>query len=203
MFEQRLGCILCWRLARAHNAIDLDQRFKLVGGRVDLQRIGNERTAVDIGGVQGLETNDLSLDDLRHGINRQLGVALRDDFAGGRMHDRLGNGAPQDVVHRHLKLFDTGLIELIDVTSRDATPLLDDDLAVLILDVERGDLATQTLRHQLQRKGFALHMEDVGVVEGIENFFGAVIQSAQKYRSGKLASTIDTAERSEERRVGK
>src|SRR3546814_816164 len=37
-------------------------------------------------------------------------------------------------------------------------------------------------------------MEDVGVVEGIENFFGAVIQSTQKHRSGQLAATIDTDE---------
>src|SRR5690606_12648426 len=34
--EQGLGSILGWRLARTHHAVDLDQRFQLIGGAVDL-----------------------------------------------------------------------------------------------------------------------------------------------------------------------
>ena len=192
--EQRLGGVLGWRLARAHHAIDLDQRFELIGGRIDLQRVGNERTTIDVVGVQRLEAYDLRLDDLRHDVDGQLGVALGDDLAGGRMHDRLGDGTAQNVVHWHLELFDAGLVELVDVASGDAAALLDDDLAAVILDVESSDLAAQTLRYQFQRQGFAFDVEDVGIVEGVQDLFGAVIERTQKHRRRQLAATVDTDE---------
>ena len=53
------------------------------------------------------------------------------------------------------------------MASGDATALLDDDFAAVILDVESSDLAAQTLRYQLQRQGFAFDVEDVGIVEGV------------------------------------
>src|SRR5690606_2708350 len=81
-----------------------------------------------------------------------------------------------------------------DVARGDTTALLDDDLALLVLDVERGDLATQTLRHQFQAQGLALHVEDVGVIEGVEDFLGAVAQGTQQDGSRQLAATVDTDE---------
>src|SRR5690606_23691607 len=53
---------------------------------------------------------------------------------------------------------------------------------------------TQALRNQLQAQAFALNVVDVGVVEGIQNLFGAVAQRAQQHGSRQLAATVDTHE---------
>lgn len=37
-------------------------------------------------------------------------------------------------------------------------------------------------------------MEDVGVIEGVEDFLGGVAERAQQYRSRQLAATVDTNE---------
>src|SRR5690606_18651322 len=192
--EQRRGRVLGWRLAGTHHAIDLDQRFELIGGRVDLQGVRDEWTAVDVVGIEGLETDHLCLDDLGQHFDGQLGIALGDDLAGRRMHDRLGNSTAKHVVHRHFEFFDAGLVELIDVTRGNATALLDNQFAAFVGDIERSDLATQALRHQFQCQHLTLHVEDVGVVERVEDFLGAVIQRAQQYGSRQLATTVDTHE---------
>ncbi len=179
--EQCFSGILGWRLARTHHAIDLDQRFQLVAGGVDLQCVGDERTTIDVVGVQRFDTNNLSLGDLGQDFSVQLGVALGNDLTGCRMHDDLGCSATQDVVQRHFQLFDPGLFQLVDVTSSDTTTLLDNDLALVVQDVQNGNFTTQALRHQFQAQVFTAHMEYVGGVERIEHLLGGVTQSAQKY----------------------
>ncbi|MNF47683.1 hypothetical protein D3C84_288900 [compost metagenome] len=192
--EQGLGSILGWRLARTHHAVDFDQRFQLIGGAVDLQGVGDERAAIDVVGVQRFDTHDLSLDHFGQDLDVQLGIALGNDFAGSRMHDGLGRSATDQVVDRHFQLFDAGLVQLVDVARGNPAALLNDDLALVVLDVEDGDFTTQTLRHQLQIEGLALHMEYVGGIEGVEHFLGAVAQRAQQYRSRQLATTVDPHE---------
>src|SRR5690606_3803492 len=112
------------------------------------------------------------------------------------MHDGLGRGAPQYVVQRNLQFLDAGLFDLVDVARGNPTALLNDDLAVLILNVERSNFTTQTLRHQLQAQAIALDLEDVGGIEGVEDFLSAVSQGAQKHRGRQLAATVDTHEHS-------
>ena len=192
--EQRLGGILGWRLTRTHHAINLDQRFQLVASGVDLQRVGNERTAVDIVGVQGLDANDLSLGDLRQQFGVQLGVALCQDLAGSRVHDGLGGGTTQDVVQRHVEFLDTGLFQLVDMASGDTTTLLDNNLAFVVLNVQNRYFTTQALRHQLQAQALAFHVEYVGGVERVQHFFSGVAQRTQQYRRRQFATTVDTYE---------
>lgn len=57
-----------------------------------------------------------------------------------------------------------------------------------------GDLATQALRHQLQADRLVAQVEDVGVIEGIEDLLGAVVQRTQQHRGRQLAATVDTHE---------
>ena len=192
--EQSLGSIFGWRLARTHHAIDLDQRFQLVAGGVDLQSVRNERTAVDVVGVQRFDANNLGLGDFCQDLGVQLGVALCQDFTGSRVHDSLGGGTPQDVVQRYIQLFDTGFFQLVDVASGDTTTLLDNNLALVILDVQNGNFTTQALRHQLQAQALAFHVEYVGGVESIQHFFSGVTQRAQQNRCRQLAATVDTDE---------
>ncbi|MCY1501411.1 hypothetical protein D9M68_354870 [compost metagenome] len=192
--EQGLGSFLGRRLARTHHPVDFDQRFQLIAGGVDLQGVGDERTAVDVVGVQGFQADDLGLGDLRQDIDGELGVALGDDLAGSRVYDGLGHGTADQVVERHFQLADAGLLELVDVARSDTAALLDDDLAGRILDVEAGDFTAQALRHQFQAQALALDLEDVGVIERVEDFLGAVAQRAQQDGRRQLAATVDTDE---------
>lgn len=192
--EQGLGSFLGRRLARTHHPVDLDQGFQLVAGVVDLQGVGDERTAVDVVGVQGLDAHDLGLGHLGQEVEGQLGVALGDDLAGSRMHDRLGDGTADQVVERHFQLAHASLFQLVDVAGSDTTPLLHDHLAAAILDVDARDFTAQALRDQFQVQGLALDVEDVGRVEGVEDLFRAVAERAQQYRGRQLAATVDTDE---------
>ncbi len=192
--EQGLGGVLGWWLAWTHHAVDLDQRFQLVAGGVDLQGVGDERTAVDVVGVQRLDANDLGLGDLHQQVGGQLGVALGNDLAGSRMHDRLGGGATQYVLQRNVQLFHASFFQLVDVARGNTAALLDDDLAAVVMDIHDRNFTPQTLRHQLQAELLAGKVEHVGGVEGVQNLFGAVTQGTQQYRGRQLAATVDTYE---------
>ncbi|MNG97286.1 hypothetical protein D3C79_563950 [compost metagenome] len=192
--EQGLGSILGWRLAWTHHAVDLDQGFQLVAGGVDLQGIGDERTAIDVVGVQGLDTDNLRLGDLDQQFGGHLGVAFGQDLAGSRMHDGLGGSAAQDVFHRNVQLLDAGLLELVDVARGNTAALLDDDFAGFVMDVHDRNFTTQTLWHQFQAEFLAGNVEHVGGVEGIQHFFSAVTQGAQQHRGRQFAATVDTHE---------
>ena len=192
--EQGLGSVFGWWLARTHHAIDLDQRFQLVAGGVDLQGVGDERAAVDVVGVQGLDANNLGLGDFRQDLGVQLGVAFSQDFAGGRVHDDLGGGATQDVVQRHFQRLDTGFFDLVDVARGNTAAGFNDDLAFVVLDVQNGNLTTQALRHQFQAEGFAAQVEYVSGVESVQHLLSGIAERAQQYRGRQLATTVDTHE---------
>ncbi|MGC4080830.1 MAG: hypothetical protein QM736_01595 [Vicinamibacterales bacterium] len=53
--EQVLGSVLGRRLAGAHHAVDLDQRFEARLGRVDPQRVRDVRATIEIVRVQRLD----------------------------------------------------------------------------------------------------------------------------------------------------
>ena len=192
--EQGLGSVFGWRLAWTHHAIDLDQRFQLVAGGVDLQGVGDERTAVDIVGVQSLDANNLGLGDFCQDLGVQLGVALCQDFAGCRMHDGLGGSATQNVLQRHVKGLETGFFDLVDVARSNTATSLNDDLALLVLNIKNSDFTTQTRSNQFQTEGFAAQVENVGGVERVEHFFSGIAERAQQYRCRQLATTVDTHE---------
>ena len=192
--EQSLGSVFGWRLAWTHHAIDFDQRFQLVAGGVDLQCVGDERTAVDIVGVQRLDANNLALGNFCQDFSGQLGVALSNDFAGCRMHDSLGRCATQDIVQRHNELFDTGFFQLVDMTSSDTTTLLNNHLAFVIGNVDGRDFTAQTMRNQFQANALALNVEHVGRVERVQHLFSGITQRTQQYRCRQLATTVDTHE---------
>jgi hypothetical protein len=66
VLEQVLGGILGGRLAGTHHAIDFHQRLEARLGRVDAQRVRNERTAVQVVDVQRLDLRDAVFDQLGH-----------------------------------------------------------------------------------------------------------------------------------------
>ena len=166
----------------------------MVAGGVDLQRVGDERTAVDIVGVQRFDANNLALGNFCQDFSGQLGVALSNDFAGSRMHDSLGRCATQDIVQRHNELFDTGFFQLVDMTGSDTTTLLNNHLAFVIGNIDGRDFTAQTLWNQLQADALTLNVEHVGGVERVQHLLSGITQRAQQYRCRQLATTVNTHE---------
>ncbi len=136
----------------------------------------------------------MTLDDFRQDVGGQFGVAFSQDFAGSRVHDRLGSGAAKYVVDRHCQRLDVGFFDLIDMAGGDTTTRFNDDLAGCIEDIQCSDLTAQALSDQFQVEGFALDVEYVGGIESVEDFFGGVTQRAQQYRSRQFATTVDPDE---------
>src|SRR5690606_8427269 len=113
--EQGLGSILGRRLARTHHAIDFHQGLELAGGIVDAQGVGDERTTVDIVGVQRFDMIDLGLDQLVDKVSGHFDVALNQNLAGSRVHHSLGDGTANQVVVGDFQAGDTGLLQLVDM----------------------------------------------------------------------------------------
>src|SRR5690606_26263904 len=95
VLEQVFRTFFRRRFARAHHAVDLYQCVHAVLRGVDAQGVGNERTAVEIVGVDGLEFADAHLDESGQHFLRDFSVAwvfhltsrLVDDVVGERVAD--------------------------------------------------------------------------------------------------------------------
>jgi hypothetical protein len=74
--EQVLGGVLGRRLAGTHHAVDLDQRLEARLGRIDAQRVGDVRAAIEIVHVQRATFADAGLRSSWRRTQRQTSLAL-------------------------------------------------------------------------------------------------------------------------------
>src|SRR5690606_34703521 len=194
--EQVLEKVFCAffrrRFAGAHHAVDLDQRVHPGGGGVDAQGVGDERTAVEVVGVDRLELlHTLFLQGLQDFLGHQ-GVGREQDLAGVLVDDVTRQGIAQDEFGGHLEAAQLSLLHLADVARSDALAGSNDRLA-LGLDLEVQYLAAQTCGHQFEGVGAALVDEVlVVVVEHPQDCLGAVIQRAEENRGRELGTAVDT-----------
>ena len=130
VLEQVLGRIARGRLARAHHAVDLDQRFHPVLGRVDAQRVGDERAAVEVVDVEHADLGDPGLHQLEHRGGGEDLVGLGQDLAGLGVDDVVREHLADQVFARHGQAVEPGVFHLPHVARGDAAAFLDDDLAV-------------------------------------------------------------------------
>jgi len=78
------------------------------------------------------------------------------------------DGAAQQEFFRYGDLADAGLFHLADVLDGDALVLADNDVAFLVDDVELGDFAAQTFRHQFELHALLADVERIHVVECLQ-----------------------------------
>ncbi len=190
--EQRLDRVLGRRLARTHHAVDGDARAELVGGLVDAQRVADERTLVEVVGVDGADFLDVARTQLLHQVFGQLLVGVRDDLAGLAVDDVAGQHAAEEVVLRHLDALHARGFHVADVLGVDALVLLHEDLAGLVGDVEARDLAAQALGHEFHvAAGVAGDLEAVEGEEVREDLLARQADGLEQDRRRHLAAAVD------------
>src|SRR5690606_21214012 len=192
--KQVLRGVLRGRLAGAHHAIDFHQRLQFGIGGIDAQRLGNERTAIQLIGIDGLEFLDAGLDDAVDHFLVQLRVAFVDNLAGFRIDNVFCQGLAEEELVAHLELTQLRFLHLSDMAGSDATPLFYNDITFLVGDREVDHFAPQACWHQLK--------DDIGVLAGDlvrvvliehrQNFLRSEIQRAQQNSGRQLATTVDT-----------
>ena len=69
------------------------------------------------------------------------------------VHHILGRDAAIQILSRHFQLSDTGFFQLTNVARGNTTTFFDDHVTVLVLDIEGGNITTQTTGNQLQLAG--------------------------------------------------
>ncbi len=193
VLEQVLGRILRRRLAGTHHAIDLDERFEARARRVDAQRIGDVRAAIEIVHVQHANLIHTRFDQLVDDRNGEDVVRLRQDLAGFRIEHIVREHLADQVFLRHFQARDVLLLEHAHVTRGHATTFLDDDL-IADLDRERRGLAAQTRRNQIELDLVLRQVIGVLVEEHVEHLLLGVPERAQDDRDRELAAAVDTRE---------
>ena len=89
--EHRLGAFDRRRLARTHDAIDVEQRVLARGVLVDLQRVADIGADVDVVDVEHRQLLEARLEQLRERLLGDLVAGLGVDFAGLRVIEVLGD----------------------------------------------------------------------------------------------------------------
>ncbi len=111
VLEQVLRRVLGRRLARTHHPVDLDQRLEPRTGRIDAQRVGDVRTAIQIVDVQRADLRDPGLDQLLDSLGGQLVVGLGQQLAGLGVDDVVGEDLALEIGRRHDQGRGRGLLQ--------------------------------------------------------------------------------------------
>ena len=98
VLEKVFSRLLGGRLARAHHAVDFNQRLELSPRAVTSQRIGDKRTAIDLIGVNRFDSLDAFLTQTVQYFFGQLAIALEQDFTTGSVNNRLRNATTNQVL---------------------------------------------------------------------------------------------------------
>ena len=149
ILEQVLGRVLGRRLAGTHHAIDFYQRLEARLGRIDPQRVGDIRAAVQIVDIQRAEFLHADLNQLGNRGYRQDFVGLGQDLAGLGIDDVMRKDLALQILEWDRQALDAGLFEIAHMPRRDAAAFLDDDF-LADSDLERRGLAAQALRDDLE-----------------------------------------------------
>ena len=86
------------RLARAHDPVDVHQRFLLIGVLVDVERVADEGADIDVVDVEDREFLDLLLLQLGQQLGVELVAGFGEDLARLQVDDVLGDVAAGEVV---------------------------------------------------------------------------------------------------------
>ena len=147
VLEKVLSRLLRGRLARAHHAIDFNQRLELSPRAVTSQRIGDKRTAIDLIGVNRFDRLDAFLTQAIQYFFGQLAIALEQDFTTGSINNRLRNTTTNEVLIRHRQEFNACIFQLTDVARCNTTTALYKH-RVTRHNVKGSHITLQALGHQ-------------------------------------------------------
>ncbi len=194
VLEQVLRRLLGRRLARAHHAIDLDQRLQLGAGGVDTQRAGDVWPLIQVVDIQHLEGLGARLAQLCQQLLGDLGIGVGQQLPGFLVDDRARNDPALEVFVGHIKLLELGFGNQPHVARSDALAGLHDDLAFLVLDVDLGRFAPQALGHHSEPGPLRQQADLAGFEKGGQDVFVAHAQGAQQDRDRQFPAPVDARE---------
>ena len=192
--EKVLCGILCGRLARTHHAVNLDKRLESCRGRVNTQCVGNERPAIEIIRIDGLEFLDTSFENAGHYIIGNEGIAHEQNFAGLRIDYILGQRFAKQKLFCYFQFCELGLLHLTDVTSSNATPFFNNQLAFLVCNREIQHFTAQSCGNQFKDNFHVLASDFVSIVlvEHSKNVLRRVVKRTEQNSRRQLATSVDS-----------
>ena len=142
--EQVLCRVLGWRLAGTHHAVNIDQRFQFIGCWIDLQRVGNVGTVIQIINMQNVQALDTCVAQLLQQFFCQFSIGVSQHLARLLVNDGICDNFTDQVFIGYIKSFYTRILDHLDVTGRDPLAGGDQHFSSLAADVKKGGLTSQT-----------------------------------------------------------
>jgi len=171
--EQRVGGFQGRRLARAHDAIDVDQRLFPRGILVDRERVADVRPDVDVVDVQDLQLGHAGLFHLGQHVLGQLITGLGEDLTGLLVDHVLGGVPAHQLLGEHTLAGHALLDQLAGRARRDLGARLHLDLAGVGVDqiVHQLD-AAHPVRLKRNLPALLVAREGQGIVVVVEDLLG-------------------------------
>ena len=201
--EHRLGGLHRRRLARPHDAVDVEQRILPALVLVDGQRVADVSADIDVVDVEDVDLVGAELHQLDQialllaglGVDGhfKLVAGFEIDLARLRVDDVLGDVGTDEVLFRHADRLDALLGQLAGLARSDLLARLDQHFARIRIDeVDELALATHALDRERHAPAVLVLLEPHLVVEGVEDFLAVHAERHQQARHRNLATPVDT-----------
>ena len=183
--------VFCWRLARAHHAVNGHACCEFVHSFVCAQGLRNVRTLVEFVGIDTLQLLHTGFAQFLEQGFCQLIVGTGNQFAGVAVDDVLGQHAANQEVFRHADVGGFAFVQFAGMTCSHALVFGNDHFAGFVSDVKASHFTAQTLGHKFHLCA-AVHQAEVVVHEEVrKDSFWCQANGLQQNRDGHLAATVD------------
>src|SRR5262245_12761455 len=194
--EQRLEHVLRGverrRLARAHHAIDVEQRVLARHVLVDIERVADIGADIDMVDVEQRQLLVAGLDQHLEILLGDLLAGLGEDFTGLRVDQILGDVMSDQLLVGHAQRLEPLLRQLARRADGELLACLQHDLAGIGVDeIVDGLVAAEAVGIEWHAPAVLLPLVRDFAVEGAQNFLGIEAERKQQRRHRDLAAAID------------
>ena len=190
--EHRLGGVERRRLARAHDAVDVEQRLLARRVLVDRERGPDVGADVDVIDVEHRQFVEAVVEQARQGLGRDLVAGLGEDLAGLGTEEILGEVLAVEVLVAGAQRLDPLLGQEPGRAGRHLLAGLDRDLAGVGVDQVDGGLhALQAIRVERHAPAVGRVLVDDRVVEGRQDLLAVHAEGEEQRRDRDLPAPVD------------
>ena len=158
-----------------------------------MQGIRNVRAAVEVVHIQRSNVLDLFLDKSCDELGCQLGICGCQQFACFFIDDVMRKSIAFEILNRHDKLIDLGLLHVPYVLGCDTPSFLDDEPAAQ-LDVEDRGFPAKALGYQAHADVFRRKIKVIGLEEDFQYLLIIQTEGAQDDRDRQFSAPVDSCE---------
>src|SRR5216684_3168640 len=190
--EHRLRGVERRRFARAHDAIDIEQRILARHVLFDMERIADIGADVDVVDVEHRDFPvALLMQRLEHLLG-DLGAGLRVDFAGLHVDEVFGDVVPDQFLVGNAERPEALLRELAGLAHRNLLASLDHDLAAVGIDeIVHRFVAAHAIGVERNPPAVLGALVDDLLIEGVEDFLAIHGEGEHQRRHRNLAAAVD------------